>query len=190
MNTEFGKKMSPAKKAMRLKYRKNISLQEAWDEVLKRKPASKSVKTRKSTKSTRPKKLLKKSLDKLSLKKLLALAKKHKVSVYRKGSKVVVKKSTLLKRLKSSKSIKKILESASKSRSKKSSARFGESLVGLPKFPNANDRSVGITSHGRGKHYDSIPMSMRLYPPQGNINYAPGAYAPGLAPVQFGSRFR
>jgi len=190
MNTEFGKKMSPAKKAMRLKYRKNISLQEAWDEVLKRKPASKSVKTRKSTKSTRPKKLLKKSLDKLSLKKLLALAKKHKVSVYRKGSKVVVKKSTLLKRLKSSKSIKKILESASKSRSKKSSARFGESLVGLPKFPNANDRSVGITSHGRGKHYDSIPMSMRLYPPQGNINYAPGAYGSGLAPVQFGSRFR
>jgi len=188
MNTEFGKKMSPAKKAMRLKYRKNISLQEAWDEVLKRKPASKSVKTCKSTKCTKPKKLLKKSLDKLSLKKLLSLSKKHKVSVYKKGSKVVVKKSTLLKRMKKSKSIKKILESASKLRSKKSSARFG----GNPSDMLKSEASKHLTQENAGKMLKEIELLRKKRSARFGAPYVGRPFLTSekmFEPVKFGSRF-
>lgn len=177
MENYFGK-MSPAKKAMRLRYRKNISLQEAWDEVLGK--TTKSPKGRKVPKSRKSpkkeKKMQKKDLDKLSLKKLQKLAKKHKVSVHKKGSTVLVKKSTLLNRLKKSRSIKKILESA-----KKIKSRFGETFFpGVPKLDSLAEMTTGQTAAYQNKRYARLPTQFIAF------NNKPDAKSLKLYPRAFG----
>jgi len=157
---QFGK-MSLQKKVMKLKYSKGISLQEAWDEVLKKnKPKSPS---RKSPSRKSPSRKLKKTmLDTMSLKKLRLLALKYKVSISKKNSEVLIKKSTLLNRLKKHRSIKKILESANKMKRTK----FGKTM-GYPTLNTQTELTTGMPYSHLQKKYLNTPLSLtggNLYP--------------------------
>jgi len=163
----FGK-MSLQKKVMKLKYSKGISLQEAWDEVLKKnKPKTHS------RKSLSPEKLKKKMLDTMSLKKLRLLALKYKVSISKKNSEALIKKSTLLNRLKKHRSIKKILESANKMKRTK----FGQTM-GYPPLNTPTELATGMPYSDLKKRYLHTSVSLtggNLYP---NRVLPPGSTLP------------
>jgi hypothetical protein len=164
MESSFGK-MSLQKKVMRLKYRKDISLQEAWNEVLGKKTTKK--KTKKSMK------LSKSDLNKLTLVDLKKLAKKHKVSCYKKGTKKCVKKSTLINRL-------------LKIKKSNKSNKFGP---GLPPLNSWSDITAGNTQAARNKHYKNTPTSFIFYNQPSNIKYSKGSLMPSQPPYDLVSHF-
>jgi hypothetical protein len=157
--------MSLQKKVMRLKYRKDISLKEAWNEVLGKKTTKK--KTKKSMK------LSKSDLNKLTLVDLKKLAKKHKVSCYKKGTKKCVKKSTLINRL-------------LKIKKSNKSNKFGP---GLPPLKSWLDITAGTTQAARNKHYKIIPTSFKFYNQSSDIKYPKGSLRPSQPPYGVVSHF-
>jgi hypothetical protein len=175
---EYGKRPLQ-KKVMRLKYRKNISLKEAWNEVV-----GKPKTTKKSSKST---------LNKLSLEKLRKLSKKYKVSIYRKNSKKMIKKSTLINRLLKSKKSKKILKSASRMK-KAIKNNFGVN-AGIPQFKSLTDQLMSNTQSYRAKRYATLPPSHRSFNLVKPVIVSKGALLPSQAPYgntsnKFGQYFR
>lgn len=192
MESSFGK-MSLQKKVMRLKYKKDISLKQAWDEVLGKK--TKRTTKKKTTKS----KLYKSKLNQLSLLKLRKLAKKYKISCCRKGSKVLVKKSTLINRMLKSKHSKKILKDAHKKSKKVNKHKFGQPVnpslsllpynnapeyikAGVPPLQSWSDITSGNTQAARNAHYKKIPTSFLTFNKVGNQKYSIGGMRPSLAP--------
>ncbi len=164
MESSFSK-MSLQKKVMRLKYRKDISLQEAWNEVLGKKTTKK--KTKKS------KKLSKSDLNKLTLVDLKKLAKKHKVSCYKKGTKKCVKKSTLINRL-------------LKIKKSNKSNKFGP---GLPPLKSWSDITAGSTPAARKQHWDQISTTFKHSNFPGNIKLSKGSLRPSQPPYGVVSHF-
>lgn len=196
MESYFGKKMSPAKKAMRLRYKKNISLKEAWDEVLGRK----STKSTKSTKTGKTEKVTVSKLNQLSLKKLTAIAKPCKVSTVKKSDGKPVKKSTLINRLLKCKNQKKLSQLVSKSSKK---TKFGNTSLnllprnnnpqmsrpGLPQLNSWSDISMGNTQAARNMHYKKLPSTFLSFNRVPNMKYSVGGLRPSMAPYGLTSQF-
>ena len=204
MDSSFGK-MSLQKKVMRLKYRKDIPLQQAWDEVLGKKKTKTTKRKTKVSKSPK-KKLTKSKLNQLSFETLKKLAKKYKVSCCRKGSKKLIKKSTLIKRLMDSKHSKKILEAAHKKRKVNRKYKFGNPLLNLlpknnqsissrPGIPPLNswlDVTGANTPAWRSAHYASLPTTFLSFNKVSNVHIPKGGLSPSQAPygkVKFGQYF-
>lgn len=183
MDSYFGKKVSLAKKAMKLRYKKNISLKEAWDEVLGRK-SSKSTKTKKVSKTSKPEKVTVSKLNQLSLKKLIEIAKPCKVSTVKKSDGKPVKKSTLINRLLKCKNQKKLSLLVSKSSKK---TKFGMKLK--PELNSWSDISMGNTQAARNMHYKSIPTTFLSFDRQPNLKYSIGSLRPSMAPYGLTSQF-
>ena len=186
MESYFGKKMSLAKKAMRLRYKKNISLKEAWDEVLGRKP----TKSPKTSKVSKTEKVTFSKLNQLSLKKLLEIAKGCKISTVKKSDGKKVKKSTLINRLLKCSNQKKLTQLVSKSAKK---TKFGMELK--PQLNSWSDITMGNTQGARNMHYKQIPNSFLSFDRQPNLKYSIGSLRPSMAPYgltsnQFGQYFQ
>lgn len=198
MDSSFGK-MSLAAKAMKLKYRKDISLQEAWDEVLgkKRKTTKKTTKkpTKKPTKKAE-KKTTKKTNDKLSsmtVPKLKKLAIKNNISIYDGKTKKMLTKDKLINRLKRHK------------------VSFGQhqgtslsllpsvhkpvySQANYPEFNSWMDSTLANTPTARQTYYDNLPLSNKSFNHVNNVNFNQGSLLPSTAPFgnvsNFGQYFR
>ena len=203
MESYFGKKMSPAKKAMKLRYKKNISLKEAWDEVLGRKP----TKSPKTSKVSKTEKVTFSKLNQLSLKKLSEIAMGCKVSTVKKSDGKKVKKSTLINRLLKCPNQKKLSALVLKSSNKK--AKFGNTSLnllprnnrpqmskpGIPQLNSWSDISMGNTQAARNKHYKSLPSTFLSFNRVDNQKYSIGGLRPSMAPYgltsnQFGQYFQ
>ena len=206
----FGKKMSLQKKVMELRYKKGISLKDAWEQVKNKKSpkrdsslqkkvmelkhkkgitlkqAWKEVQKKQKSQSKSLKVLNKKMLDKMSLKKLKVLSKKFNISITKKNSNELVKKSTLLNRLKKHRSIKRILESASKMKRSK----FGENTwVGQPPLNTPIELATGTPYSVLQKRYLNTPISLLSHNIPTNKLYPPGATLPSMQVSKFGQYF-
>ena len=192
MENLFGK-MSLQKKVMRLKYKKNISLKEAWDQVL----GKKSTKNKTSKLSEKEVKLL---LNKLSFSRLKKIANKFNISCCRKGSKVLVKKSTLVRRMLKSKDLNKIVKLAN---TKSRKTKFGKhhelpsntslsllpynnppeySRPGRPVLNSWSDVTLANTQAARNRQYKNIPPTFVSFDRVPNIKIAQGGLLPSMAP--------
>jgi len=177
MDSSFGK-MSLAAKAMKLKYRKDISLQEAWDEVLGKKKKTTKKTTKKPTKKAE-KKTTKKTNDKLSsmtVPKLKKLAIKNNISIYDGKTKKMLTKDKLINRLKRNK------------------LSFGNTSANYPEFNSWLDSTFANTPAARQTYYNNLPLSNKSFNHVNDVNFNQGSLLPSTAPFgnvsNFGQYFR